>query len=268
MNINDHGISIGNFRDMGGTACGARVVKNNLLFRSPCLTGLTVADKKILDGLALKYIVDFRSKKEATDDPDYIPSGAAYMHLSASQSERKLAVQPSSVADMVPRWLPSKICIEAFRLRFKILYKHYPFNNKAYKKLFELMDSGESLLFHCSAGKDRTGVAAMLVLLALGADFEVIMRDYLLSNELRTDANEQYVALFANYPHFEKLKKIFKVALSVSADLLQISYNAILRKYKTVENYFLHEFGADAERIARWRSLYTCAATALSEEQQ
>lgn len=245
---------------MGGIRCGNVIVKSNMIFRSPCLTELTDEDKRILDELKLDYIIDFRSEGERSADPDYIPEGTTYLHLPASQSKGKLVVQPHAVADYVPSWLPASLCIKAFRWRFKRLYKKFPFNNSAYRKMFQLMDEGKVFLFHCTAGKDRTGVAAMLVLLALGADFDTIMQDYLLSNVLREKANEEYVKKFQKYPHFEKLKAIFKVALGVSPDLLQISYNAIIKKYGTVQEYFLKEYGADEQHIAVWRKTYTCPA--------
>ncbi len=53
------------------------------------------------------------------------------------------------------------------------------FGNKAFKELFRALEAGETpILFHCSAGKDRTGVAAMLILLALGASDETICADF------------------------------------------------------------------------------------------
>lgn len=57
----------------------------------------------------------------------------------------------------------------------RVLYRRMLTGNKAFKELFRALEAGETpILFHCSAGKDRTGVAAMLILLALGASDETI----------------------------------------------------------------------------------------------
>lgn len=59
------------------------------------------------------------------------------------------------------------------------MYERMLFGNKAYKELFRALEAGETpVLFHCSAGKDRTGVAAMLILLALGASDKTIAEDF------------------------------------------------------------------------------------------
>lgn len=59
------------------------------------------------------------------------------------------------------------------------MYERMLFGNKAYKELFRALEAGETpVLFHCSAGKDRTGVAAILILLALGASDKTIAEDF------------------------------------------------------------------------------------------
>ena len=66
------------------------------------------------------------------------------------------------------------------------MYKQMLFRNKAYKELFRALEAGETpILFHCSGGKDRTGVAAMLILLALGASDETICQDFVRTNVCR-----------------------------------------------------------------------------------
>lgn len=250
-------ISLANFRDLGGIATtDGYVVKDNKIFRSPALTGLTEQDKAALDELHIEYVLDFRSNGEADGALDYVPKGATYLHLPAARTRGKLAVNPADVAKLVPRWASADFSIWCFRMRFKHLYRKFPFKNTAYKKMFELMNHGCSFLVHCSAGKDRTGVACMLILLALGVPYETIEHDYLLSNELRKEANAEYEAQFTEYPHYETLKKIFEVALNVSPDLLKLSYDAIIKRYGTIDKYFVEEYGAGEARRELWRSHY------------
>ena len=69
---------------------------------------------------------------------------------------------------------------------FTDLYKQMPFGNPAYHELFRLLEEHRvPLLFHCTCGKDRTGIAAMLVLLALGVSREDAIADYMLTNVYR-----------------------------------------------------------------------------------
>lgn len=250
-------ISLANFRDLGGISNGeGYIVKDCKIFRSPALVDLTDETKAELDKLNIDYVLDFRSCGEAEQAADYVPKGATYLHLPAARTRGKLVVNPNDVAKMVPHWCSAEFGIWCFRWRFKTLYKRFPFKNSAYRKMFEIMNQGRTFLFHCSAGKDRTGVAAMLILLAFGVPYDVIERDYLLSNDLRKEANAEYEAQFVKYPHFETLKKIFEVALNVSGDLLRISYDAIIKRYGTVDNYFEKEFGANKQRRELWRNHY------------
>ena len=63
------------------------------------------------------------------------------------------------------------------------MYRQMLTGNKAFKELFRALEAGETpILFHCTSGKDRTGVAAMLILLALGASDETICADYARTN--------------------------------------------------------------------------------------
>lgn len=250
-------MGLDNFRDLGGYAnADGYVVKDNKIFRGPALCDVTEEGKRTLDSLGIEYVLDFRSKGEAEHAPDYVPKGATYLHLPAAQTRSKLAVNPNDVAKMVPRWAGPSFCIWCFRMRFKHLYRKFPFHNPAYRKMFELMSHGSTFMVHCSAGKDRTGVACMLILLALGVPYEDIERDYMLSNELRKETNAKYEAQFEHYPHYETLKKIFAVALNVSPDLLKESYDKIIKKYGTVDNYFLREYGVTKAKRELWRNHY------------
>mgnify|MGYP005920935523 FL=1 len=250
-------IQLANFRELGGYRnTDGYTVKDNKIFRSPCLADLSEQTKQALDGLGIEYVLDFRSKAEADGAPDYVPKGATYLHLPAARTRGKMVVNPKDVARMIPRWAGPKLSIGVFRLRFRHLYRKFPFKNSAYRKMFEIMNGGSTFLVHCSAGKDRTGVACMLILLAFGVPYDVIERDYLLSNELRKDVNAEYEKQFVVYPHYETMKQIFEVALNVSPDLLRAAYDKILRKYGSVEEYFLQEYGADKARLELWRSQY------------
>ncbi len=259
--MSKYNVSIENFRDLGGIVCqDGRVVKDNLLFRSGALNQVSAEDKVELEKLGIKHIFDFRSDRETNFAPDYVPQGTNYYHIPASTSRGRMVVNPKDVAKMVPKWASPKFCIKVFLWKFKGMYRKFPFKNKAYAKMFEVMDSGDSFLVHCSAGKDRTGVACMLILFALGADYQTIEQDYLYSNICRVEANKQYTKQFEGFKHYNTLKAVFDVALNVSPQLLKCSYNQIIKKYGDVKTYFLKEYNITDERISKWKEYYTTKA--------
>lgn len=250
-------IQIDNFRDLGGiTLTNGLVIRNHMIFRSGELNGLSEQDKAGLDKLEINCIFDLRSVDEVDYKPDYVPQGAVYYNIPAVKTRGNLVVKPDSVVKMIPVWLPSAVSRGAFRLRFRHLYRKFPFDNPAYKKIFEAMDEGKKFLFHCTAGKDRTGVASMLILLALGADLDTVKEDYMLSNYYRQENNKKFVEQFSEYKHYKKYRKILPMTGNVEMKYFDTAYNKIIRKYKTVQNFLLQQYGIDDERVNKWLQTY------------
>ncbi|MDE7454583.1 MAG: tyrosine-protein phosphatase [Clostridia bacterium] len=251
-------INVDNFRDLGGIRLPCeRVIRSDMIFRSGELYGLTEQDKAELDKLGINYIFDLRSVDEVDYKPDYVPQNATYYNIPASSSKRTMVVQIDKVVDMIPSWMPASICKSIFRAYFKHLYRKFPFDNPAYRKMFEVMDDGAKFLFHCTAGKDRTGVASMLILLALGADIDTVQNDYMLSNYYRQLANKRFVEQFADYKHYAKYRKILPMTCEVEMRYFNACYGKIIRKYGDVKKFLLNQYNIDDKRIDKWLHLYT-----------
>lgn len=250
-------LNIDNFRDLGGIRVrDGKVLRDHMIFRSGELNGLSERERAELDALGIECIFDLRSPEEVDYKPDYVPQGAVYHNVPAARTRGKMVVEPDSVVKMIPVWLPAAVSRGAFRMRFKHLYRKFPFNNSAYRKIFEAMDEGSKFLFHCSAGKDRTGVASMLILLALGADLETVKQDYMLSNFYRVDSGEKYVQQYSGYKHYSKYRKIIPMACNVEIKYFNVAYNKIIRKYGTVKNFLLKEYNIDGNRVNKWLQMY------------
>jgi protein-tyrosine phosphatase len=114
-----------------------------------------------------------------------------------------------------------------------------------YRVLFELLSdpSNTPLLYHCTAGKDRTGLASALILYALGADEETIYKDYLESTRL---LQERLAALLKDRPYMVPY-------MTVQESYLKIAY-AEIEKYGGLEKYIRNELRADTDHL---RNLYT-----------
>ncbi|MDE1950839.1 MAG: tyrosine-protein phosphatase [Burkholderiales bacterium] len=166
-----------NFRDLGGYAMqDGRRVRWRRLFRSDHLAGLTGADHQRLAGIGLAQVFDFRGVDESAAAPNQLPGVAQY----------SLAIEPTVVQRMrdlaaAGRRLTAPMVVELMKDLYRgLVDEHAPL----YARLFEaLLTADAPLVFHCTAGKDRTGVAAALILLALGASRETVFQDFLLTNE-------------------------------------------------------------------------------------
>lgn len=165
-----------NFRDLGGyPGHGGRPLRWRRLFRSDHLGGLTESDRALLADLGITRTFDFRGVHESAADPYALPGVTQHV----------LAIEPT-VAQQMGELVASGIPLTAARAAalMEDLYRHLVTGEaRRYAQWFEhLLDHDEPLVFHCTAGKDRTGVAAALLLRALGVAADVVEHDYLLTN--------------------------------------------------------------------------------------
>jgi protein-tyrosine phosphatase len=166
-----------NFRDMGGYATkDGKHIKWGRLYRSADLSHVTPGGPDTLSKLSVEYIADFRGPYEVQKAPDKIPAGATRISLPAGSEHTGDSnyLQHMLLSAKDSGLVPFYGDIHALGDRYKPLFAELLQVNK---------DS--AVLFHCSAGKDRTGIAAALILYALNVDDKKIMEDYLASNYYR-----------------------------------------------------------------------------------
>ena len=167
-----------NFRDLGGYAGhGGRQVKWRRIFRSDHLAALTPQDQQLLAALGVARAVDFRGEAESSALAYQLP-GVAY---------HPLTIEPTVVqrAQALLRTGQPLTAQDAVGLMQDTYRGFVGDNAPRFAALFRLLLENEApLVFHCTAGKDRTGFAAALILLALGVPRSVVMQDYLLTNAL------------------------------------------------------------------------------------
>ena len=167
-----------NCRDLGGyVGADGRAVRWRRLLRSDHLAGLTAGDAQALRALGVARVLDLRGEAERAAAPYELPGARQY----PLPIEPTVVQRMKDLLDAGEQVTPAKT-----EELMRQTYRAFVHDNAArFAALFEhLLESGEPLLFHCTAGKDRTGFAAALILLALQVPREVLMRDYLLTNDL------------------------------------------------------------------------------------
>ena len=245
-----------NFRELGGyEADEGKHVRWGQIYRG-IPTGLLTsdADRKLLDSLGLRLILDLRSEQEAEKMPDYVPDGARLVRICG------LCLDGGKEVDFSPedreKLLEGKP--DEGRRMADAMYKQMLFGNKAYKELFRALEAGETpVLFHCSGGKDRTGVAAMLILLALGASDETIYADFVQTNECRRPELEKIWAEHAEEIAARPEQKYFYLGISgVHPDDGPFVLQTIREQYGTTDAYLEAEYGLTPARLMRLRRMY------------
>lgn len=228
-----------NFRDLGGFVTEeGRKIKNGLLFRSGALNHLTDHDLDTLTDLNIKTILDFRDKKEAKKSQDRCPGGAVYKNV------------PINVGNT------SRVFFWLFLRRTKKITNYLLKANRTFVKEFSeefkeyvrLISDRDNLplVFHCAAGKDRTGFAAMLFLSAMGVSRKDIVENYMDSNMY----NKEYIELITNMMaergfNTDALGAVLKVEESYINTALDIIDN----EYGGPVNYLKEVLGADIEQL-------------------
>ncbi|GGT25555.1 tyrosine-protein phosphatase [Streptomyces purpureus] len=199
--------TVANLRDLGSTPLpGGRAVRSGLVFRSARLDRLDPAADPAVAGLGIRTVVDFRTAAERAERPDHVPLGGRLL-----------------VADVLADWLATSGLPPAAKLKtllaepalaeqelgggrahavFERTYRAFVTAESARLSygafLTELGDPGSTpLLFHCTAGKDRTGWAATIVLTLLGADEETVLAEYLSVNPAVREAFAPLIKGFA-----------------------------------------------------------------------
>lgn len=223
-----------NLRDLGGyLAADGKTVKWGQAFRAGDLHLLDDAGRLFLSEIPLKTIIDFRSQAEAQAAPDpLIDSVNKKISLPVSDGDLDVlkAVETRPGQDLLKEAnrLMARDCQETFG-RFLAVAAE---------------DDSPPLIFHCSAGKDRTGFAAMLFLAALGVSYSTIIADYLLSNEGLTG---KYEDMAKQNPRLEPL-------ILADASYLEAGVEVIDQQYGGLDRYLTDVLKADLPRL---RSLYT-----------
>ena len=211
-----------NFRDLGGYSTkNGKIIKWGKIFRSDDFSNLTNADLNYLSNLSITTIIDFRSKQEALKAPNKIPVSVKNIY--------PYSINPGNMDIAQINELFERMSIEQIMENLYHLLIQDEEIISQYRKFFALLQDSDNtpLVFHCSAGKDRTGMAAALFFSALGVEDETIMADYLLSNQY---IKNKYAPIVAQKPHW-------KAFFEVENRYLKIAFDAIKNNYSTIENY-------------------------------
>lgn len=223
-----------NFRDLGNyqTKEGKKIQRCRLL-RSGEPVGLTEETKQqLLSTYQLRQIIDFRGVDEREKSPDDSFPNVNYIHIDI------FGVNAPSMENMEEQ-MTEKLADQFLRDSYQaMIYEQH--SRQGYQNFLKHLLAQEegSTLFHCFAGKDRTGFAAALILSLLDVDRETIFEDYLQTNELRFEANQKLIQeeIEANNIS-EEQQKAFYVALTVKPDYLEEIFAIMDKEFGGIKQY-------------------------------
>ena len=174
-----------NFRDLGGIpAADGKSVCYGKLYRSGHLGKIKpeVAEK-LRDKKGLRTVVDLRAPAELSHKRDIVPEGVDYLHIPPLTDEQNPAVTRHTGPSILKKIMQVEGGARTYLAdTYRTMISSEP-SLEAMREFFDvLLEDDGAVLWHCTQGKDRTGVAAAAILLALGVDRDEIMRDYMRTN--------------------------------------------------------------------------------------
>lgn len=245
-----------NFREMGGypTKTGQQTQWHKLL-RSGNLGELTSKDVDYLHDYGLKYVVDLRSESESQYFPDKMPQGAQYYNLSVYPFASSLFKNLGVVGSMKLKTSELSFVDESYAQMLAD-----PHAQHVYRNLFQLLlqndQPDESLVFHCAAGKDRTGVGGFLILNALQVKEEAILNDYLMTNLYYSNATNQEINGILTNSDQDSLANALNSNLAVASENFDTLYHTASAISGSVQNYLQDKMMLSDQDLEKLSKIY------------
>ncbi|MDP9712610.1 UNVERIFIED_ORG: protein tyrosine/serine phosphatase/uncharacterized protein YhjY with autotransporter beta-barrel domain [Pseudomonas fluorescens] len=233
---------IDNFRDIAGTTTAYSTahdgtMRAGVFYRSNALTP-TAADLATLNGLGIKSVYDLRTPSEIASTPDTMPSGAIYQNIdiigSTTSGANITTVSFKSAADAIAMMQETNrafVSDAGMRGQFGVLFN-------------ELAGVDGAAPFHCTAGKDRTGWTAAVLLSIAGVDNATIMSNYLATNDYTAERVAKTLAMMP-----PSMAAIYAPLLGVEASYLQAGLDQVTAQYGSMDNYLKQGLGLSQETI-------------------
>ncbi len=254
-----------NARDLGGLKAGDKTIRKGLLIRSGSLHEASDADVRLLtEKYRLCRIFDFRTEAEASFQPDRQIPGAEHIFLPTLDPEME-----KKSGDAVPAQVFLNLQEYIVRLSFNSIFQEkgrtlYPslvqsdFSQLQYAAFLNLILEAPdgAVLWHCSQGKDRTGIGAAFLLGSLGASRETIVRDFDQSNVTYRPLVDKLIQRVKEAGGGEAETETVRAFMGVSTRNFCNTLDLIDREWGSLDAYITSQLGIDSRDKAFLRQKY------------
>lgn len=250
--------SVRNPRDIGGyTGLLGRKVKKHRLLRTGNMSKIVPSDEQFLVDYGLKQIIDLRSPAECKQNPDQAIAGVKHYSCPLSVEDNT----GGNGLDMRKEFAEYRRDQYAgFRMMCRRYHNHILTETAqhSFHHIIELIaqeDDGATL-YHCSEGKDRTGLVTVILLYILGVDLEVIRQDYLYSNYLLNDYRASRDRQFKKAGENDRFRANMRVLGSVANAFFDTSLITVNENYGSLDSYIVNELAIDQDLQETIREKY------------
>ncbi len=229
-----------NFRDLAAPVRPQVPLRWRTLFRSDHLGSVGEEDARRIQSLGVRRVIDFRGEHERLSAACAVPGVRVHA----------LSIEPTIVQVLTDLLAAGHAVTPADVVsHMQDTYRGFVWHNtRRFREFFGLLlESGEPTVFHCTAGKDRTGFAAALVLHALGATRAQILDDYLLTNQRLKRPPGVGMGL---------APEVAAVLWGVQVDFLEAAFEAVEKGHGSLDTYLREALGMGTAEHQRLRALY------------
>jgi len=236
-----------NFRDIGGLKTkDGKTVRWGKIYRSDHLSKLKNEEFDKFNEMRIKTVFDLRTDHEIKGKEDNLPANVTYAHTpTVTDHEGEIAKLRAKV---ISGEISEK---QAMEQTVKFYQDAVTVNVNSLREIIHrITDSDEPVLYHCSAGKDRTGIVSALILSILNVDRQTIVDEYLLSNYYRKAKTEEMLGK-ARLARIIKPKmdlKAIEVFMSVDESFINATFNAIDKEYGGIEKFIENQLSIDKKQ--------------------
>lgn len=256
-----------NFRDLGGYQTkDHRFIKWGKIFRSDHLHRLSASDKKVLEEIGIKTVIDYRREDEYEKQPNQTwKTLQKTFHLVPEAQRAVLAAKAGGTKEKVRQLVQHEVDQNVtFDNSGRTMieqakdFVRLPQNQKIYRKMLEVVLNEANIPTdqHCRGGKDRTGYGIALILTLLGVDQKTIIADYMLTKTLRLARNKHRMAQYAHETNDQNVLAYLYSMLDTRPEYLQASFDEMVVLAGSVPQYFKNILKITASDQALLKHLY------------
>lgn len=213
-----------------------QTIKRNSLVRTAYITP-TADNKRLLKELGIQSIFDFRASHEISKEPNFIDLDVTYYPLGKVKAEA--AMKSNAINFQAPDMV-------------KFYAEGLDECQYLYESVRDIVTNPRPLLYHCTAGKDRTGVFSIVLMYILGFSKEQIKAHYLVIDpKFIEDSKAKFSQMF---PDLDVAS--IEDLLTVKPEYFEAYYQGVIKKYSSFDNYITQYFELNAEEIAGFKAYY------------
>ncbi|MBE5968679.1 MAG: tyrosine-protein phosphatase [Lachnospiraceae bacterium] len=253
-----------NTRELGGlVAANGHKIKDDTLYRSGHLFFASKNDLDAIQQLNLSHIVDLRSPLEQSQRPDPAIEGTKHISLPAVTDELSGITRDEESDEHASEMLISRMSADKeTAINYMVdLYENLVSNEYClgqYHKFMELLadNNTNKILWHCTAGKDRAGLATVFTLEILGVNRDDIIENYLETNVNLKEEIDELVEMLRTKKFFTGDDESIRTFFGAREEYIQAMYKKVSETYGSFQNFIKNGLGVTAETVEKLRSKY------------